>query len=204
MRPPCPGSAQVGVTTQELLGLGAGRSRSDAAIHRVQAGACWSGQPTTGSSGCRALGWRRRPTGWAAGLRRWSRAACWVGWAAWAAGGVATPAAASSGLCRLHLLLEVPTTSGRTREATATWPLGDGSCRRSVMPYGQPGRSVQGHPRAQVGKPVNVTCWHQAARGALNVNLTATLTRLLNVGWRPLTRVTATPGGAHAGRFSRR
>jgi hypothetical protein len=48
------------------------------------------------------------------------------------------------------------------------------------------------------------TRWHQAARGALNVNLTATLTRLLNVGWRPLTRVTATPGGAHAGRFSRR
>jgi hypothetical protein len=40
--------------------------------------------------------------------------------------------------------------------------------------------------------------------GPLNANLTATLTRLLNVGWRPLTRVTATPGGAHAGRFSRR
>ena len=48
------------------------------------------------------------------------------------------------------------------------------------------------------------TRWHQAARGALIVNLTATLTRLLNVGWRLLTRVTATPGGANAGRFGRR
>ena len=42
------------------------------------------------------------------------------------------------------------------------------------------------------------TRWHQAARGTLNANLTATLTGLLNVGWRPLTRVTVTPGGAHA------
>ena len=97
----------------------------------------------------------------------------------------------------------------------------DGALARDYTPI--PGRAGQLGPGGQTEQrmqyssavgdqgPARAGTWDlrpgnqvaQAARGALNVNLTATLTRLLNVGWRPLTGVTATPGGAHAGRFSR-
>ena len=101
--------------------------RSDATSTVSRPGACWSGQPTTGSSSCGlSAGGAGRPDSC-----RYTRVVegrlldmLWpLGpLVAWLLRRQCRP-----DLRRLHFLLQAPTTSGPTSEGTVTEPLSDGA-----------------------------------------------------------------------------